>query len=123
MTIKSKPATAEYRDGYDRIFSKRHHPLCNYQNPQKPKYGVEDCPMCAGLEKEFEGCKNEAEMIAQVGRYHISRFQRATIKMEGGVCDPDECEWDFGDPIELATYKDQKARFDSEQDRLYGVTK
>jgi hypothetical protein len=27
MTIKTKPATSEYRDGYDRIFSKPHEGL------------------------------------------------------------------------------------------------
>ena len=26
MTIKTKPATAEYRDGYDRVFSKKQPP-------------------------------------------------------------------------------------------------
>ena len=77
MTIKTKPATAEYRDGYDRIFSKQ----------------------------------------------PVSAFGRATIKMEDGVCDPDELEWDFRDSTELATYKDWKAQFDAEQDRLYGITK
>ena len=55
--------------------------------------------------------------------YPLPGFGRAPIKMEGGVADPDECEWDFSDPKELALYKDWKAQFDAEQDRLYGVTK
>lgn len=77
MTITTKPSTAEYRDGYDRIFSKT----------------------------------------------PVSAFGRPTIKIEGGVCDPDECEWDFDDPIERGIYKEWKAQFEAEQDRLYGITK
>ena len=72
MTIKTKPATAEYRDGYDRIFSK--HP--------------------------------------------VSAFGRATIKMEGGVADPDEFVWECWCEQCQVKYNKWKAKFQAEQKAL-----
>lgn len=112
MTIKTKPATAEYRDGYDRIFS-------------KPTEGLELSQ--ANLQKVLDSIPEGESITLKTTTAHVwvelPRFQRATIKMEGGVCDPDELEWNFRDSTELATYKDWKAQFDAEQDRLYGITK
>ena len=112
MTIKTKPATAEYRDGYDRIFS-------------KPTEGLELSQ--ANLQKVLDSIPEGESITLKTTTAHVwvelPRFQRATIKMEGGIADPDEREWDFTDPRELGIYIDWKARFTAEQDRLYGVNK
>ena len=112
MTIKTKPATTKYRDGYDRIFSKPHEGLELSQ---------------ANLQKVLDSIPEGESVALKPTTAHVwvelPGFRRVTIQMEGGVCDPDELEWDFRDSTELAIYKDWKAQFDAEQDRLYGSTK
>ncbi len=43
----------------------KHHIWCNFQNPNYPELGAEDCEMCKGLMTEFPDSNEKTEQELQ----------------------------------------------------------
>jgi hypothetical protein len=124
MSKGSKRRPGEgYAENYDRIFGKkvvreegRRLEVLELSQANIMKV-VSGIPVGDAFDELYE--RRKAEFAGR----SVPSFGRATIKMEGGIADPADCDWDFNDPEQMATYRTWKAKFDAEQDRLYGVSK